>query len=50
MGHAIPVPTLVVIHGHRSITLVVPSAGGVRTVDGNLVVVGTQSMPVSVRV
>ena len=42
--------TLVAIHNHGSITLVVPGSRGVWTVDGNLLIVGPQAMSVSVRV
>ena len=43
-------PTLVPVDGHGSVSLVVPWLGGVGTVDGDLVVVGAQSMAVGVSI
>ena len=43
-------PTLVPVDGHGSVSLVVPWLGGVGTVDGDLVIVGTQPMAVGVSI
>ena len=42
--------TLVAINGHEAVSLVVPALGGIGAVNRNLVVVGTQTMTVGVRV
>ena len=42
--------TLIVINSHRTISLVVPSPGGIGAVDRDLVVVGSQSMTMSVSI
>lgn len=42
--------TLVAINGHEAVSLVVPALGGIGAVDRDLVVVGTQTMTVGVRV
>jgi len=39
---------LVAVNGHKAVSLIVPGLGGVGTVDGDLVVVGSQSVAVSV--
>jgi len=43
-------PALVAVHTHRSVSLVVPGASGVGAVDGDLLVISTQSVPVGVRI
>ena len=41
-------PTLVVVEAHGSVSLVVLDSRGVRTVDGNLQIVGAQTVQVRV--